>query len=284
MAQKDLSEKNLEYYPDVFADLINALLYNGKPVLAAADLQPAPTETLYPGKPGFLRNQFQDISKYEMKDSTIKIQYTIENETRATRKMILRKAGYEGALYRNQFEQGNTFPVISIVLYWGKSRWIYPRNIHRFFSQSRLPIEAYAYIDNTRLHVFEMAHLSLKYRKLLQSDMRIMADYLAEGKNYIPTDQKIQHLEALLLLFKAVTGDCRYEEILPILLRQEKEEGEITMCELLDKYENKGKTEGENRMAKLVQILLGEHRSADLLKASEDAEFRAQLFQEFGLA
>lgn len=280
MAQKDLSEKNLEYYPDVFADLINALLYNGKPVLAAANLQPAPTETLYPGKSGDLRNQFQDISKYEMKDSTIKIQYTIENETRATRKMILRKAGYEGALYRNQFEQRTTFPVISVVLYWGKNRWTYPRSIHRFFSEGCLPIEVYTYIDNVRLHVFEMAHLPHKFRKLLQSDIKIIVDYLAEGANYKPTNQKIQHLEALILLFKAVTGDCRYEEILPILLRQEKEEGEITMCELLDKYENKG----ENRMAKLVQILLGEHRSADLLKASEDTGFRAQLFQEFGLA
>ena len=91
MAQKDLSEKNLEYYPDVFADLINVLLYNGKQILTAVDLQPAPTETLYPGKSGVLRNQFQDVSKYEMKDSVIKVQYTIENETKMTRKMVLRK-------------------------------------------------------------------------------------------------------------------------------------------------------------------------------------------------
>lgn len=83
MAQKDLTEKNLEFYPDVFADLINALLYKGKLILDPATLQPAPTETLYPGSTEHLRNQFQDVSKYEMKDNTIKIQYTIENETKA---------------------------------------------------------------------------------------------------------------------------------------------------------------------------------------------------------
>ena len=33
MGQKDLTQKNLEFYPDVFADIINALLYGGKPVL-----------------------------------------------------------------------------------------------------------------------------------------------------------------------------------------------------------------------------------------------------------
>lgn len=56
MAQKDLTEKNLEYYPDVFADVINTLLYKGSPILAASELQPAPTETLYPDRSDSLRN------------------------------------------------------------------------------------------------------------------------------------------------------------------------------------------------------------------------------------
>ena len=139
-------------------------------------------------------------------------------------------------------------------------------------------------IDNYRLHVFEMTRLSSDIQKLFQSDMRIVADYLAEGKNYVPTAQKIQHLEALVLLLRAITNDGRYEEVLPLLLRQEKEKGELTMCELLDKYENKGKSEGENRMALLIQKLLGAHRETNLLKASENIEYRNQLFQEFGIA
>lgn len=64
------------------------------------------------------------------------------------------------------------------------------------------------------------------------------------------------------------------------MLKQENEKGEITMCELLDKYENKG----ENRMAQLIQKLLGAHREEDLLKASENVEYRNQLFREFGIA
>lgn len=97
MGQKDLTQKNLEYYPDVFADIVNALLYEGKAVLAGADLQPAPTETLYAGQKETLRNQFHDVSKYEMKNGRIKVQYTLENESCCNKKMILRKAGYEGA-------------------------------------------------------------------------------------------------------------------------------------------------------------------------------------------
>lgn len=36
MGQKDLTEKNLEFYPDVFADVLNALLYQGKRAMGTA--------------------------------------------------------------------------------------------------------------------------------------------------------------------------------------------------------------------------------------------------------
>ena len=52
------------------------------------------------------------------------------------------------------------------------------------------------------------------------------------------------------------------------------------MCELLDKYENKG----ENRMAQLIQKLLGAHWEKDLLKASENVKHCNQLFRKFGIA
>lgn len=92
MGQKDLAEKNLEFYPDVFADIVNALLYDGKPVVNALTLHPAPTETLYHSKTGRIRNQFHDVSKYLMQNGSIKMPYTLENETRVKYRMVLRKA------------------------------------------------------------------------------------------------------------------------------------------------------------------------------------------------
>ena len=47
------------------------------------------------------------------------------------------------------------------------------------------------------------------------------------------------HPEALLLMMKALTGDKRYLKIRDTLSEKEKE-GNILMCELLDKYENRG--------------------------------------------
>ena len=52
---------------------------------------------------------------------------------------------------------------------------------------------------------------------------------------------------SILLLLEALTGDVRYSDIVPEMLKQEREEGGITMCELIDKYENRGMQRGAER-------------------------------------
>ena len=82
MGQKDLTQKNLEYYPDVFADILNALLYEGKQVVQPDKLQPAPTETIYPSL-----NWRKGRSKEELRC----VNYWINMKTEVSRK-VFRKA------------------------------------------------------------------------------------------------------------------------------------------------------------------------------------------------
>ncbi len=288
MGQRDLTEKALEFYPDVFADTVNALLYEGEQIVLPENLQAAPTETLYQGKQGKLRNQFHDVSKFEMHKGKIRVQYTLENETVVKRKTILRKAGYAGAVYREQYDRKEIFPFIGIVLFWGKSHWKAPRNLHQLFS-----IDDYQskYVDNICLHVYEMAHLPKSIRERFHSDMRIIVDYLAEGKGYVPSKQRIMHLEALLLMLKALTGDARYEEIIPDMQKEQENVGEVSMCELLDKYEKRGMqtgmemgiSKGMERVNELIRHLIGDGRSEEIGHAVSDREYQNQLFVEYGL-
>lgn len=66
MAEKDISEKILMLYADVFADCENVLAYGGEKELGEGELQPAPTESFYRGE-GRARNQFCDVSFYCMR-------------------------------------------------------------------------------------------------------------------------------------------------------------------------------------------------------------------------
>lgn len=256
--KQDIVEKEFIGFPDITADTINVLLYKGRRLIKAEDLWAGPTETVYQTPPvgtrkakDRIRNQFEDVCKYEMTDGHIRIMYLIANQTRTDGKMLLRKASYTGGAYREQYE-GKTqdiYPVIEFVLYWGVSRWRSSRDLHRFFrrkkTQTDVPAEVWRYIDSLQLHVYEMRHLPKEVRELFQSDMRIVVDYLAEGRSY-RSDRKIVHKAALIRMIRVLSGDSDIEDVEEWLEKQQiREEDEITVCELFDQYERKGREEGE---------------------------------------
>lgn len=115
------------------------------------------------------------------------------------------------------------------------------------FARREFPQETWNYIDELKLHVYEMRHLPQETRGLFQSDMRIVVDFLAAGKSY-RSDRKIVHKAALIRMIKVLSGDKDIENVEDWLEeRQIREEDEVTMCELFDQYERKGREEGEAR-------------------------------------
>ena len=259
-----------------------------------------PTETIYQGMER-QRSQYEDLCKYEMADGKVNIMYLIANQSRTDGKMLLRKAGYVGGIYREQYEgkTQNIFPVIEFVLYWGHPRWKSSRGIRRLFRKRNLNGKAWEYIDELNLHVFEMRYLPEETRELFQSDMRIVVDFLAEGNGYC-SQRKIMHKAALIRMIKVLSGETDTEGIEAWMEEQGiREEDEITMCELFDQYVRQGKVEGrtegfadglsegriegENRFAKLVQMLIDEGRSEELRRAVSDQNYRENLYEEVGI-
>lgn len=93
------------------------------------------------------------------------------------------------------------------------------------------------------------------------------------------------------MMLSALTGDVRYEEIVPELQEEEKEKEGIGMCELLDKYENRGVERGMAQgMARgmecvneLIKRLIGDGRSDEIARMASDAEYLKRLLAEYGL-
>lgn len=286
--KKDTVEKEFVAFPDIAADVINVLLYQGKKVTEEGNLLAGPTETIYQGMEK-QRSQYEDLCKYELADGQVNIMHLIANQSRTDGKMLLRKAGYTGGVYREQYEgkTQNIFPVIEFVLYWGHPRWKSSRDIRRLFRKRKLTEETWEYIDKLKLHIFEMRYLPEEVRKLFQSDMRIVVDFLAEGNQY-RSKQKIVHKAALIRMIKVLSGETDVEDIEKWMEEQGiREEDEITVCELFDQYvrqgRQEGRVEGENRFAKLVKLLMDGGRSEDLRKAASDQVYREQLYLETNL-
>ncbi len=299
MAEKDITEKVLMSYADVFADCVNALVYDGKQRLRGEELLAAPTESFYYGK-GKMRNQFCDKSFYRMEGRQKKVQYIIENETQLSRRQILRKASYQGGAYREQLEQKEpVYPIISIVLDWTYKRSRIPRRLHRLIEWSGVYQEEAVLVDDMNLTVYHMRNLPGEMREGFTSDMGFVVDYLNEGSLEGRREQKIIHVEALCGMMEAVTKDRRFTELAGRLLeRGEKKEG-VRMCEYLDMLEARGQErgekigqergekigeeKGENRFAKLINKLMGEKKYKEIQEVSNDKGRRRELYRQYGI-
>lgn len=266
---KDKTQKNLEAFQDVAADIINALYYDGKEIVAEKSLIPAATETLYVPSEGVLKSQLEDVSKLEMEKQRVKAQYYIANQTNCDSKMILRKAGYVGAAYREQYDgkmKDAYYPVNEFVLYWGKERWTASGSLKEFLLNKEADQERVASIDEMELHIYEMRHLPKKVRERFRSDMRIVVDYLAEGDSY-RSDREIVHTEALVRMIMALSEDKDVDNVEKILNdihvgREEK----IKVCELFEQYVRKGRQEGRQEgMRFLILDNLEEGKTEDII-------------------
>lgn len=208
--------------------------------------------------------------------------------------MSLRVAGYDGAEYRAQvinLEKGEKpYPIITLVLYFGyRNRWDQPTTLYEALE---VPEELKPFVNDLKINLFEIAYLTREQVKLFRSDFKVVADYfvqMRENRNYNPGNETVKHIEAVLQLLNVMDKEKRFEE----KINEEVAEGKVkTMSEWLDKViktseangESKGRKEGENRMGKLMKILLKQGRTEDLDRAVDDSEFRNQLFQEFQIA
>ena len=134
--------------------------------------------------------------------------------------------------------------MIELILYWGEKHWQGPRSISQLYSKHSLSPKLRKYIDNIRLHVWEMRHLPQEIRERFSSDMRIVLDYLAEGNSYC-SDRPVVHKSALIRMLKVLSGDYDIENIEKQLETMDiREEDKITVCELFEQYERKGRNEG----------------------------------------
>ena len=244
MQDKDVTEKMLEKYNDVFADILNVLLFGGRNVVDEAALKDALPMSMLKID-GRVRSQERDIAKYWRKNKINVALFGLENQTTANKIMPLRVFGYDGAEYVKQSRKENIdkakYPVITLVLYLGyEKRWNYPKTLFEILD---IDEEIKPYVNDFKINLFEIAYLDKEKINLFKSDFRILADYLYQmrvNKDYIADETTIEHVEELLTLMSVMTGDNRFEETINDLKGKEK----INMCEVLDRVEARGIEKG----------------------------------------
>lgn len=304
MGAKDITEKILADFNDVFADIINGVLFDGKQVVSEHALENVKDRSQYKFN-NIIHEQERDLAKRWIPYKICFALYGLEHETGAEPYMPMRIIGYDGAAYRGQLTKRErdrpNFPVITIVLYFGTKHWDQPRTLYECMNiQENLK----PFVSDYKINVVEVAFLDDKLDNF-HSDFRIIAEYFVNKRRnieYTPSAQEIQHVDEFLRLLQALTGDDRYFDVLNLLQKEAKKEG-VNMCEILDKVENRGiaigeirgeirgekrgEKRGREKMAdeinQLNAILLKQNRMDDLRRTLADRNYQRQLMTEFGI-
>lgn len=292
MAEKDIVEKTLEAYNDVFADIINVLLFNGEQQVKEDELEEESPNSSYKAD-GKLHAQERDVAKYWRKGLVRIALYGLENQTEIDRDMPLRLFSYDGAAYRaqlladeemrkNKGKIAARYPVVTLVLYFGyQKHWKTPRTLCDCLT---IPSEIKPYVNDYRMNLYEIAYLSDEQVQMFKSDFRIVADYFVQmrkNKDYTAPETTIKHVHELLQLMSVMTRDNRFENV----YSPDMERRPTSMCEVLDRVENRGIQEGiirgEDKILSLMHYLFTNNRLEDARRATEDEAYRRKLLTEF---
>ena len=164
VGQKDI----LDYFtPDIFADAINAILYDGKSVVTPERMRTIDIETQHvEEKDGDIRAdaRFRDLAKIVEVDDAIYCLFAIEHQSVEDYTMPLRIMEYDVREYLRQVKsnkgvQVRIKPIITIVMYWKADKWNQPVSVKDMFDKNTVRwLEDNGlggYIQDYRMHLFE---------------------------------------------------------------------------------------------------------------------------------
>ena len=264
MGKKDILEKHLQSFNEVFADMVNVLLLSGsRRRVNPKDLVDAKARTMYKSDDG-IHEQERDVSKLWKRGNIVFCFLGMENQTEPDGDMPVRLFGYDAADYRGQLarrdaeiraarEAGDTerarelkeeklYPVVTIVLNYSLTRWSKAKNL---LERVKVPRVLAPYVNDYHIHVVDVAWLSAKQERMFQSDFRIVVEYFRQMRlngKYRPSRRVIKHVDAVLKLMSELTGDRRFEEIQNSSKFKKGEK--VTMLSALDEYVERGRAEG----------------------------------------
>ena len=293
MGEKDILEKKLLMFNDVFADFVNGIMFDGKDVVKEDELVDLSGWIHYKGDDSKHRFQDRDVVKLWKKENVVISLIGIENQDIPDKNMVFRVLSYDGASYRSQLveeesrkrkknagidgEFHDIFPVITFVIYYGEEDWKHETTLHK---RLNLDSELKHYVSDYSINLIDLKKLSEDDINKFKKDFKLIADYMVKGSKHKADHIDLNHPEEVSELILRLTG-----EELPFEV--ECEEGGKNMEKffepMFERAEARGRAEGENCLARLISLLMSEGKNDKIKDVVENEEIRHGLYREYGI-
>ena len=304
LGEKDILEKKLLMFNDVFADFVNGIMFDGKEVVKEDELVDLSGWSHYKGDDSKHRFQDRDVVKLWKKENVVISLIGIENQDVPDEDMVFRVISYDGASYRTQLvekerkkrnkkgysadkvgEKPDIFPVITFVIYYGEEEWKHETSLHK---RLNLDSELKSYVSDYSINLIDLKKLSEDDINKFKKDFKLIADYMVKGSRHKADLIDLNHPEEVSELILRLTG-----EELPFPI--ESEEGGKNMEKFfepmferaeargVEKGMEKGVVKGESCLARLISLLMSEGKNDKIKDVVENAEIRHGLYKEYGI-
>ena len=281
----------------------------GNKVLEEDKLTSMPTESFSRKVGGKLRQGNRDVRKADTRHQHYRLICGLENQEGCDNTMPERTMGYDYAAYEEQIRQirekndkddrpayakrihdeQKLAPVVTAVLYFG-SNWTGPRRLYEMLEfPEGLREQLEKLVPDYHVNLIEVKKLPEEVRKRLTSDFRLIAEYVAcrnqpKKLDALLADNKqiIRHPEEFFDLLETITSDKRFLEAKEMLTEEERKEG-VTMCDGLDRIENRGIEKGKESMLQLVQCMMENGETGLIPELSRKPELLQEMYQKYNL-
>ena len=204
VGQKDILLKDY-FTPDIFADAINAILYDGKSVVTPERMRTIDIETQHvEERDGDIRAdaRFRDLAKIVEVDDAIYCLFAIEHQSVEDYTMPLRIMEYDVREYLRQVKTNKGIqvpikPIITIVMYWKADKWNQPVSVKDMFDKNTVRwLEDNGlggYIQDYRMHLFEPCAAKEEKLEKFKTELKDVIAYVRYSKsteNYVFIDGK----------------------------------------------------------------------------------------------
>ena len=204
VGQKDILLKDY-FTPDIFADAINAILYDGKSVVTPEKMRTIDIETQrVEEKDGDIKAdvRFRDLAKIVEVDDAIYCLFAIEHQSVEDYTMPLRIMEYDVREYLRQVKsnkgvQVRIKPIITIVMYWKADKWNQPVSVKDMFDKNTVKwLEDNGlggYIQDYRMHLFEPCAAKEEKLEKFKTELKDVIAYVKYSKStedYVFVDGK----------------------------------------------------------------------------------------------
>ena len=191
---KDILLKDY-FTPDIFADAINAILYDGKSVVTPERMRTIDIETQHvEERDGDIRAdaRFRDLAKIVEVDDAIYCLFAIEHQSVEDYTMPLRIMEYDVRKYLRQVKSNKGVqiqikPIITIVMYWKADKWNQPLSVKDMFDKNTVRwLEDNGlggYIQDYRMHLFEPGAVKEEDLEKFKTELKDVIAYVKYSKS-----------------------------------------------------------------------------------------------------